>query len=265
MRMISILLAVAACGAPAEPAAIARAIVLDADRSGAIVLVAGPDEYRGIARDGSIAWRLPVDRVRPRPRRCRGRCPDASFADPRSRRSWQESADGVHALAIAGGHAQWFARGVPLGAPVAVRSRASCVAPRGDRAFLIGDAPLVLHRDGRVERSTGLGYASACAFADGGLIAAEHWLSSSHGRRTRLVVIDGDGAERWRAELDGEAAVLADPTSPRVAYLDGTTLHELDVDGAVRRRLRGVAGARYADDGSLVVVQTSGATRWLTR
>ena len=203
------------------------------------------------------------------------------------RTTWQTSADNRWALAItqldggqvpARAEARWFARNAtgwwPSGDPVPVAAAASCVSPDGDHAILLGAAPTVLTRaeSSTLIRSqaspvprpvTDLRYASACGFAAVGGIIAEYGQQPS-GVQTRLRVVDRTQTVVWQGRADGEAAVTADPTAPRVAYVSGRTLREVDPrTGAPGRVVPDVLSARYDRAGELVVVRADGQLSWL--
>ena len=163
------------------------------------------------------------------------------------------SADRRHALvitAVEGGHeARWLTRTdrgwQPVGAPRRVTGPAACVAPDGARALLLGGRPAVLDREGDQRELTDLESAGDCAWTGSGGIVAELSMTGT-GLRSRLRVFDARGAVRWRLDTTGEAAVSADPTGARVAYVVERKLHR-DRPGA-----RGGAADDRGDPGGPV-------------
>lgn len=187
--------------------------------------------------------------------------------------SWQESADGRHALAVTAtegenNEARWFARRNDvwrlMGTAAAVAGVTACVHPDGQRALLVGQRPTVLDQNGEQQPISDLDQAGMCAWASMGGIVVDltHEVS---GARSHLRVFDGAGRVTWQLDVVGEVLVSADPSAPRVAYVALGVLHELDPrSGAELRTVPGVKAARYDGDGSLVVVRSSEDVAWLT-
>jgi hypothetical protein len=71
----------APAGRPPDPAQRDQgAWLVDADAHGAIVLDGRDRTYRGVRRDGTVAWREPADPRAPMAAACAARCPDAVLA-----------------------------------------------------------------------------------------------------------------------------------------------------------------------------------------
>jgi hypothetical protein len=184
--------------------------------------------------------------------------------------TWQRSADARRALAITvvanGNEARWLTRTdqgwQPTGGTVSITGLAACLTPDGSRALLLGQRPAVLDHNGNQRPWTDLDSASVCAWAASGGIVAE-LAATMGGRRSRLRAFDNDGAVRWRLDVAEEASVTADPTSTRVAYLVGRTLHEIDtVRGIELRTIPGIQSGRYDANGDLVTIAEDGAIAW---
>jgi hypothetical protein len=188
------------------------------------------------------------------------------------RTSWSPSADGAHALAVtelaAGqGEARWFDRGRGgwqlAAGPASVTGHASCVAPTGDRAIVLGQAPAVVDRAGLRRDVTDLDTVGTCAFAGTGAILAALSQRPS-GPEARVRVIDAAGRVTWASDLPHDVRVGADPTGARVAYVAAGKLHEFDTrTGAPTRTVPDVRSARYDGAGELVVLRPDLRVAWL--
>lgn len=188
------------------------------------------------------------------------------------RTAWAQTPDAVHGLAItvlAPGTAQ--ARWLTLhpsgwrssGEPVPVAGHGACLAPDGQRAILLGQAPAVAGPSGTSSAITDLETVGTCAFARTGAILAA-LTQRSTGPRSLVRVIDGSGAVTFATDLDADARVLADPTGSRVAYVAAGVLHELDPrTGAQVRTVRQARSARYGPTGELVVLRADLSVEWL--
>lgn len=323
-------------------------VILDGDEFGAVLLDGRHGTYRGVTRDGRLAWEDATTARAAGMVSCLARCPDAAISsslrslnspavpDPPpqlvvggqvrelatiaerkryvltasahddyvlgagspatgwwlelhsrgreplripvsgARTSWQESADGRHALAITATdaalrEARWFdrtdGRWLPSGSAFPVDGFLGCVSPDGARAVLLAQAPAILDRAGVKRPLSDLVSAGACAFAGQGGIVAEFAQTVTHGepgRRTRLRGFDSHGGQLWARDLASSAGITADPGAPRVAYVAMGQLHELDLHtGAELRTVRGVLAAQYAGHGEIITVGTDGVVHWL--
>ena len=230
-----------------------------------ILTASGPDDYVLATGDPNGGWRLELQG--------RGR-PVTALAVGGFRTSWQESADGTHALAItivpgaAGNEARWFSRTAGAwrmtGAMSRVTGFLACVAPDGSRAVLLGQRPALLDRAGGVLSVTDLVTGGACALGAGGGLIVELAQTGEGTSRSRVRAVDSTGATRWRRDLAHAADVVADPTGSRVGYLADGVLHVLDATtGTELRTIADVTAARYDAAGDLVVADRSGTVRWL--
>lgn len=323
----------------------ADVVLIDADRHGAIVVDGRTRAAMGIHRDGTVAWRLPLEPAAALPVGCLASCPDAVLsgstasvnspavpdpdpvmivagrprtlaepAAPVKRRvltantaadlvlatadadeaslvvyrggaaqrvdsggwhtSWSSTVDGRHALAVTSvsagvSRARWFDRDAggwrPAGAAFPVAGTGSCVAPDGERAMLLGQRPQLVDRGGAGIRITGLDTAGTCALAAGGGGIVGELLLRMSGPLTRLRSFDAAGTVTWSRDLPAEARVTADPTGPRVAYVTGGSLYELDPrTGAPLRTVPDVQAAGYDETGALVVIGADLTVSWLT-
>jgi hypothetical protein len=186
--------------------------------------------------------------------------------------SWNESADGAWALAIAtdaagSAEARWFARRAgpchPFGQSIPVAAVDSCIDPAGRFALLLGQRPALLERAGGQRYVTNLQHASTCALATTGGIVAEMSVSLA-GEQARLCIVDSATSIVFSRDLSGAVTVSADPTSARVGYVAGSTFRQMDTrSGDQLPAIENVQAARYDGAGSLVVVNSNGAVEWL--
>jgi hypothetical protein len=236
-----------------------------------VLTAAGPRDFVAAVGDGD-RWRLELHH---------GDRPPTRVPVDGSLPTWQESPDGRLALlTVAGtgagapdGTARWFTRRPggwrPAGGPIPEAGVDACVADDG-RALLLGRAPAILRRDGRMAPVTDLRHAGTCALAAAGGVVAE--LAQRDGRPrgaqargalARVRAFDARGAVVWRRDVPAEVAVTADPTAARAAYLAEGTLQRLDLrTGQAPPPLPGVLAARYDGAGGLVTLGAGGDLTW---
>ncbi|MEV4312334.1 hypothetical protein [Actinocrispum sp. NPDC049592] len=147
--------------------------------------------------------------------------------------------------------------------PDGVTCQAQCPEAKWGKASTSCTTGRLDIRLGRRPPVTDLTYASACGIANGGGgIVAQY--DQGRQRTSRVRVFDPAGSVIHRVDSMGEVPIIADPATPRVAYLIGDELTEIDaVTGDRRRTLTGVESARYDTTGALVVWRTEGGIAWL--
>jgi hypothetical protein len=150
---------------------------------------------------------------------------------------------------------------VPVGDAVISSTPFACADGRG--TTIVGAPHPRLLAPGRPPLDVaGLRTGSECAFGADGAVVAQ--LSAGpDGPLARVVVIGADGAERWRATVEGGTGVRADRGSDRFVTIAHRTAVERDAAGTVLRTVPSTDDARYDERGQLVVLHTDGTVRWL--
>jgi hypothetical protein len=184
------------------------------------------------------------------------------------RTSWQQSADGRHAVALTAAsestEARWFTRSdntrrwQQVGQVSSASGTRACVATDGSRALLLGRQPAFLDRAGNRSPAADLVVGSGCAFAADGSAIIVELAQGTGGSRARIRVLDPTGATRWTHDLTDPASVTADPRGDRLAYVANGALHEFG-----GRTIHNVVAARYTARGSLVAVGADRTVRWI--
>ena len=130
-------------------------MVVDADRYGAIVVDARGPTAIGVMRDGTVAWRSPLDPAAPIPVSCLARCPDAVLAVSAASAGSATVPDPDPVVIDADGRR---ALAVPAGSPEAAAVKRQVLAADSATDFVLatagtaGRATITLHRAGEVHR-----------------------------------------------------------------------------------------------------------------
>ncbi|MGA6168352.1 hypothetical protein [Amycolatopsis magusensis] len=142
------------------------------------------------------------------------------------------------------------------------RTLFGCANAGGHQVVVSDPVPTLIDlRDGRRVAIPGLESGGDCAFTEHATVVAQYGLTES-GYRTHLVTTGLDGEVLWRQKYDDEARIRADLGGSNFLVLLANTAYEHDSRGVLLQTVQDVADARYDENGDIVLVTTSGVTRW---
>ncbi|MFI6026556.1 hypothetical protein [Amycolatopsis magusensis] len=142
------------------------------------------------------------------------------------------------------------------------RTLFGCTNAGGHHVVVSDPAPTLIDlRDGKRVAIPGLESGGDCAFTEHATVVAQYGLTES-GYRTHLVTTGLDGEVLWRQDYDAEARIRADLGGGNLLVLLAGTAHEHDDRGVLLQTMQDVADARYDENGDIVLVNSSGVTRW---
>jgi hypothetical protein len=145
--------------------------------------------------------------------------------------------------------------------PVPAATGFGCAGVRGD-VVVATPQPRLVRPSGESVAVPGLDAGGECAFGRDVVVVAQ-LSATGTGAIARVVVIDGNGAVRWRADVQGDTRVRADQRSDRFIIVAEGTATERSADGTVLRTIPDADDARYDEQGRLVVLHHLGSVAWL--
>lgn len=167
-------------------------------------------------------------------------------------------------------HWRWFRRDSSgwhqYGAVLQMNSADGCVSPSGTHAIETESEPVRITPAGHRDKIDGLSNGvSQCAISQSGAaILAQNSMTTRDGTQTKICIVDSNLRTTWKHTAHNEASVIANPRRDEFGYVETgpDVLHIVDQQGDETQTVRGVTGARYLADGSLVTVSREGAVHW---